>query len=148
MSGFTVSTGPTIAEKAAAEAKAAEEAGLDQDSVIALRKVPGSFEVFDHCSHVSLLHPPPDTPHTPTPHHTHCTHYHTPHTPPHTRHVTCSTAVPVLIDADWCLQSDLMPDSRLFPGQAGRDERRRSGSAQSRARDGVLDEAPQGRQSR
>ena len=37
-------------------------------------------------------------------------------TPPHTRRVTCSTKCPRLSGADRCVQSDVMPDSRLQGG--------------------------------
>ena len=81
MSGFTVSTGPTIAEKAAAEAKAAEEAGLDQDSVIALRKVPAAskFSTIAHTFRCSILPPTHHTPPPPTTHTAHTTTHRTPH---------------------------------------------------------------------
>ena len=36
--------------------------------------------------------------------------------PPYTRRVTCSTQRASLPDADWCMQSDVMPDSRRSSG--------------------------------
>ena len=33
--------------------------------------------------------------------------------PPHTRRVLCFTWLPCLLDADWCLRSDVTTDSRL-----------------------------------
>ena len=35
-------------------------------------------------------------------------------TPPHARRAMCPTWCPCLSDADWCLQSDALPDSRLL----------------------------------
>ena len=34
--------------------------------------------------------------------------------PPDTRRMLCSTSCPCLVDADWCSESDVVTDSRLF----------------------------------
>ena len=39
--------------------------------------------------------------------------YTTPYGYHHARRAMYSTSCPCLLDADWCLQSDVMPDSRL-----------------------------------
>ena len=47
--------------------------------------------------------------------------------PTHTRRVTCSTQRPCLFDADWCLQSDAMPDSGAERDRRGAARRARRG---------------------